>query len=413
MLAPLRHRDFRLLVAGQTTSSLGNAFTAIALAFAVLEATGSVADVGLVLAATRVPQLLFLLVGGVVGDRLPRRSVMLASDLVRFATQAAGAALLLTHEARLWELLVLFGVHGLAQAFFVPASFGLVRDLLPTEELAGGNALLGFGRSGSGLAGWLLGGALVTAVGPGAAFAIDSASFLASASALARLRAPGTVRTTPPGAFLHELRDGWREVRSRTWLLVGTTHIALLNGLALVSFFALGPVVAKRSLGGGLGWGVIGAGFAAGLIAGAAIAGRTQPRRPLVAVFGVIFLAAPQLALLALPAPAPAIAAASFLGGAQAAFGDVHWSAVVQREVPAESLARVNAYGSIGALVLAPLGFAATGFAAQAVGTGPVLWFGAAWVVVSTAVVLAVPSIRRAAPRCGPAAGGAAQSKPA
>jgi MFS family permease len=314
--SPLRRRDFRLLLAGQTTSALGSSFTSIALAFAVLQTTGSVADVGLVLAATRLPQLLFLLVGGVAGDRLSRRAVMLSSDALRFATQAVGASLLLTHRATLWELIVLFALHGFAQAFFNPAAFGLVPSLVPGEELARANALLSFGRNASGLAGQLAGGAVVAALGAGAAFGVDSASFLVSAVALAGLRPAGALRTRPAVAFLHELAAGWREVRSRRWLLAGTAHISLLNGLALVSFFALGPVVAKESLGGSLAWGTIGAGFAAGLIAGAAVAGRVRPRRPVAAALGVVALAAPELALLAMPAPVPLIALAAALGGA-------------------------------------------------------------------------------------------------
>jgi MFS transporter len=392
--SPLRRRDFRLLLAGQTTSALGSSFTSIALGFAVLEATGSVRDVGLVLAATRLPQLLFLLAGGVAGDRLSRRAVMLWSDALRFATQATGAVLLLAHRARLWELLVLFAVHGFAQAFFNPAAFGLVPGLVPVEDLGRANALLAFGRNGSGLAGQIAGGAVVAAVGPGAAFAVDSASFLVSALALASLRPGGTLRTRPAGAFLHELADGWRAVRARPWLLAGTAHISLLNGLALVSFFALGPVVAKEALGGSLAWGTIGAGFAAGLIAGAAVAGRLQPRRPVAAALGVTALAAPELALLALRAPAPLIAVAAFAGGAQASFSGVHWASAIQRDVRSELLGRVNAFDSIGALVLAPAGYAATGLVAQAVGTGPVLWFGAAWAAVSAAVVMSLPFVR-------------------
>lgn len=392
--SPLRRRDFRLLLAGQTTSALGSSFTSIALAFAVLEATGSVRDVGLVLAATRLPQLLFLLAGGVAGDRVSRRAVMLWSDALRFATQATGAVLLLAHRARLWELLVLFALHGFAQAFFNPAAFGLVPGLVPVEELGRANGLLALCRNGSALAGQIAGGAVVAAVGPGAAFGVDSASFLVSALALASLRPAGTLRTRPAGAFLHELADGWREVRARPWLLAGTTHISLLNGLALVSFFALGPVVAKESLGGSLAWGTIGAGFATGMIAGAALAARVQPRRPVAAALGVTALAAPELALLAVRAPALAVAAAAVVGGAQASFQGVVWASAIQRAVPSHALARVNAYDSIGALVLAPAGLAATGFVAQAVGTAPVLWFGAAWAAASAAVVASLPFVR-------------------
>lgn len=393
-LAPLRHSDFRLFFVGQSTSTLGSAFTGVALVFAVLQVTGSAADVGLALAATRLPVLLFVLAGGVAGDRLSRRALMLGSDAGRFVTQAAAAALLLTGTARLWELLVLFSLNGLAQAFFAPASVGLIPELVDAESLQPANALLGFARGGAGLFGMLLGGTLVTLAGPGEAFAIDSASFVVSAAALARLRLAGSVVLPPAGSLLQDLSRGWREFAARTWLWVGVTHLALLNALALVSFFALGPVVAQRSLGGGAAWGVIGAAFASGMIAGSALATRWRPRRPLVAAFGVVVLAAPQLALLAVAAPLPLVALAAAFGGAQASVWGALWTTTMQRDVPAEILARVASYSQVGALVAAPVGYAVVGVAADLLGLSRVLWFGSAWIVASTAVVTALPAIR-------------------
>ena len=400
---PLRERDFRLLFIGQATSSLGNSLTSIALAFAVLEATGSITAVGLVLAATRLPLVIFVLVGGVVGDRLPRQRVMLASDLVRLATQAVAAALLLTHRTALWHLLVLFALHGAAQAFFNPAASGLVPQTVSPARLQQANALLDLSRNATGILGTLaggalvalVGGALVALVGAGAAFAVDSLTFAASAASLALLRPGGIVRTKPPGAFLRELAAGWEEFRSRTWLWVGVLHIALLNAFALVSFFALGPVVALRSLGGAASWATIAAAFAAGMIAGNSVALRWRPRRPLVAAFAVVAAAAPQLALLGARAPVVAIAGAAVLGGAQASFFGAIWATTLQQRIPAESIARVSAYGSLGSLVLVPIGFALVGPLAEWLGINTLLWLGAAWIVAATAVVLSVPSIRQ------------------
>jgi MFS family permease len=396
--APLRQRDFRLFFIGQTTSTLGSSFTTVALAFAVLQTTGSVADVGLALAATRLPLTLFVLFGGVIGDRLPRRAVMLASDAGRFVTQAIAAGLLIGGHARLWELLVLFGLNGTAQAFFNPAGVGIVGELVPAQSLQSANALLGFARSGSGLLGQLFGGALVTLAGPGTAFAIDSGTFVVSATALALLHVPGSMVTRPVGRLFSELAEGWGEFRSRTWLWVGTVHIALLNAFALVAFFALGPFVAKKSLGGGAAWGVVGAAFALGMMLGSATAIRRQATRPLLVAFAAVFLAAPQLMLLAIPAPLPAVALGALLGGAQASYWDAVWTTTMQIDVPQHAIARVAAYSQIGTLILAPLGYAVVGFIAQAVGVPTVLWGGAAWITVSTLIVIALPSIRHYRP---------------
>jgi MFS family permease len=392
--APLRLRNFRLLFFGQATSTLGSSFTAVALAFAVLEVTGSVAAVGLVLGATRLPLALFVLVGGVVGDRLPRRRVMLASDLVRFGTQGTAAVLLLTHHARLWHLLLLFGVGGAAQAFFNPAAVGLLPEVVEPEMLQSANGLLDFARNSAALVGQLLGGVVVAAFGAGAALALDSTTFLVSACTLAAANVQGTVSARAASAFFADLAEGWVEFRSRTWLWVGTIHIAFLNAFALAGFFALGPVVAQRSLGGAAAWGVIGAAFAGGMISGSALAVRWRPQRPLVAAFGVIIFAAPQLALLAVAAPTATIALASFFGGAQASVWGALWTTTTQRNVPGTVLARVVAYGSLGGLVLAPVGLAAVGYIAAAVGIGTVLSAGAAWIVASTIVVVALPCMR-------------------
>ena len=393
-LSPLSSPNFRLFLVGQTTSTLGNAFTSVALAFAVLATTGSVGDVGYALAATRVPLLVFVLLGGVVGDRFSRRSVMLASDAGRFVTQGAGAALLLTGRARFWELLVLFALHGFAQAFFRPASVGLVAAVSPPERLQEANALLSLAQSAAGAIGLLAGGALVSLAGPGLAFALDSVTFLVSAAALASLRAAALSAAAEAASLAVALRAGWTEFRSRSWLWIGTVHISLFNAFALAGFFALGPVVAAEELGGGYAWGVVGAAFAVGMAGGGAAAARFKPRRSLLAAFAAVALAAPQLAFLALAAPLPVVALAAVFGGAQSSFWNTLWTTTMQREIPPGVLARVASYTQVGSLLLAPLGMAAVGAAAGAFGVAAVLWFGAAWTLLSTAAMLGLSAIR-------------------
>jgi Transmembrane secretion effector len=152
-LGVLHERDFRLLLAGQALSNLGSALVPVALAFAVLDLTGSATDLGLVLLASRLPNMVLVLTGGVVADRLSRRWVMLASDVIRCLTQAATATLLVTGTARLWELLVLQAAHGAAAAFFDPAATGLLPETVGPGRLQQANALLGLSRSGTGILG--------------------------------------------------------------------------------------------------------------------------------------------------------------------------------------------------------------------------------------------------------------------
>jgi MFS family permease len=394
-LGVLRQRQFRLLYAGQTLSNLGSALVPIALAFAVLELTGSATDLGLVLLASRLPQMLLVLAGGVVGDRLPRRRVMLASDLVRCATQATTAILLATGTARLWQLLVLQAAHGAAAAFFDPAAAGLVPQTVSSGRLQQANALMGLSRSASGVLGQVGAGVLVATVGPALALAVDAASFAASAWSLALLRPAGTVRIGQEGSFYAQLAAGWGEFRSRSWLWASTLHVALLNLAVLAPFFVLGPLVALRSLGGAAAWATIATGYATGAVAGGLVGLRWRPRRPLLAAVLVVFALAPLVAGLALAAPLLVLAAAGLLGGLQASLHEVLWTTSLQQHVPAEALSRVSAYGWLGALVFAPLGYALAGPVAEWIGVAPTLWVGAGWVLGSTGLVLAVPGIRR------------------
>src|SRR5205823_5169615 len=186
----LRERNFRLSFIGQATSQLGTGMVGVALSFAVLDLTGSVADLGLVLAAQTVPLVVFLLLGGTVADRLPRRAVMLVSDSARAVTQGTLAALLITGHAELWHLLALQFLGGTATAFFLPSVTGLTTQVVSVERLQEANALRSLASSGGSIAGPAVAGVLVATVGPGWALAADAGSFAVSAFFLGRLRLP-------------------------------------------------------------------------------------------------------------------------------------------------------------------------------------------------------------------------------
>ena len=188
------------------------------LSVAVLDLTGSAADLGYVLAAQVFPMLAFVLLGGVWADRLPRQLVMLASDLVRAVAQAAIALLLLVHEVRSvrsWSRLS--AVFGSADAFFTPAGVGLTPLTVSPGLLQQANALRGLANSVTAILGPAFGGAIVAAISPGWALAFDAATFVFSAASLAMLRLPPAVRKVSTTSVGAELREGWDEVRSRKW----------------------------------------------------------------------------------------------------------------------------------------------------------------------------------------------------
>ena len=277
----LRYREFRLLFTGQLVSLFGDGLFAVALSFAVLEQTGSKSGLGIVLAAGALPLVAFLLVGGVWADRLSRRRVMLAADGARMAIQGVLAALVLSGNASLGIFIVLYGLYGVAMAFFSPASTGLIPETLPAEELQTANGLLGMTRSVTAVAGGAAGGLLVDAVGPGSAIALDSATFAVSAFALALMRV-GAVSATARERFAHELAVGWREVRSRRWVWMEILVVALYLMLYVAPFEVVGPIVSRESLGGPVAWGLISASFAAGMAAGGLGMMLIRLRRPMV-----------------------------------------------------------------------------------------------------------------------------------
>ena len=225
-LGPLGERPFRLLWLGQTASSAGDALIAVALAFAVLRIGGGATDLGVVLAAFTIGRASFAAVGGVWADRLPRRAVMIAADLVRLTTQAATAALLFAGALHVWELAVLQAVAGAAGGFFLPASTALVPQTVSAPRLQQANALLSLSRSAANVFGPAVSGAIVAAAGPAWVFAIDAVSFLVSAVFLVALRVEAHVR---PAAqrFWRDLADGWHEVRRHRWLTAGFLGFAL------------------------------------------------------------------------------------------------------------------------------------------------------------------------------------------
>jgi MFS family permease len=392
-LGPLAERDFRLLFLGRTVTFFGSALAPVALAFAVLDLTGSATDLGLVTASFLLPQIVFILIGGIWADRLPRHHVMVASDALSGAAQAATAALLLAGSAEVWQLAVLAAVRGTASAFFFPASQGIVPQVVSAERLQEANALLRLSRNATSIGGAALGGILVAALGPGWALAIDAATYGLGTLFILALHVPRHLHL-PERNFVRELREGWDEFRSRTWLWVIVVQFAFVNACSIGAFTILGAFVADTSLGGPVAWGVILAANGAGLVVGGIVMLRWRPSRPLlVATLGIFPLAAPLL-LLAIPASTALIALAAFAAGVGVELFGVLWDTVMQEQIPEEALSRVYSYDMLGSIVFIPLGAALAGPIADQMGVAETLVGAAGITIGATALVLLVPDVR-------------------
>lgn len=384
-LDPLRERPYRLLWIGRATSAAGDSLVPVALAFATLRiAHGSPSALALVLGSFVTAQTLFLPLGGVWGDRLPRQLVMLVADGVRAAVQITMAALVLGGRAQVWEIVLLNVVQGAGLAFFQPASTALVPQTVSVARLQQANALLGLARSVSAIGGPVAAGIIVAVLDPGWAFAANAASFLVSAATLAALRLPPAGPAPTRQGVLRELAVGWREVSHRPWYFLTVGAHALWN-LAIAAFFVLGPVVASEHLGGPTAWGFISASIAVGSVAGGLVALRLLPGRPLVVANLAINLGALQLVSLALALPTPAVMAFAILGFGSVTFLNEVWATVMQQLIPADVLARVSSFDWAFSLVAMPAGYAISGAAAA--------WIGIPGTLVAAAFVLAVPNL--------------------
>ncbi len=345
------------------------------------------------LAAGTIPTIVFLLAGGVFADRLPRHHVMVGSDLLEFAAQAGTAALVLTGTAELWHLMALAAVRGTGAAFFFPAVAGLVPQVVTSGRLQEANAVLRLSLSSSFIVGAAVGGILVGIVGSGWALAFDALTFLASAALLSQLRL-SRAETLPPSTMLADLRDGWREFASRTWLWAIVIEFAFVNAFASGVFQVLGPVVAQRSLGGAAAWGLILTGSAVGLVLGGLVTLRWKPERPLLVASLAILLGVPQFLLLAEAAPLAAIVLAGVVTGIGHELFGVFWDTTLQQHVPREKLSRVSSYDWLGSIAIMPLGLAVAGPIAGWIGVRETLWAAGALLVVATALIMLVSDVR-------------------
>ena len=371
LLAPLRERDFRLLWSGMCVSLMGDGAFLVALAWQVYVLSDTATAMSLVGIAMTVPTIVFLLVGGVASDRLDRRRIMLAADLVRAAAVGLLAVLSLTGALEIWHIVVLVVFYGAGAAFFAPAFDAIVPELLPPERLAQANALDQMVRPiAMRLAGPALGGVVIGAFGTGTAFALDAATFLVSAAALLamRRRAP---RTAPAEASLRtDLRDGWRFVRRRSWLWAtfGSAAIAYLLFMGPVE--VLLPLLVKHELKGtATELGLVFAAGGLGSVACAVVLGRRGlPRRNVTFMYVVWTLATLAVAGYGLSSAVWQLMLACMVFNGFETAGTIVWATMKQRHVPAAMLGRVSSLDWLISIGLLPLSFALTGPVSAAIG---------------------------------------------
>jgi MFS family permease len=371
-------RQFRLLFLGQALSVVGDRMTQVVLPFAVLSIGGSVADVGIVAAAGFLPFIVLGLIGGVVADRIERKRILIASDVVRLATQAVAGILLVSGHAEVWHLAALTALFGAADSFFSPAFSGLMPlTISEPRHLQPANALRGLSFSTGSIVGPALGGILVATLGEGGALLVDAGTFGVSVVCLLSLR-PRVVERGDPEPFAADLRGGWREVRSRTWVWSFLLAMVVYHVVVLPSIYVLGPVLMRDELDGATSWAIITVAFGLGSIVADVLLLRWHPPFALrAAAIALEFVSA--------------IGVSSFF---------TLWETSLQEHIPERSISRVSSYDYAASAGMMPVGMIVAGPVAGALGIHETLTGMSVIGVLAAAGCLSVRSVRNL-PRAG------------
>ena len=389
----LANRDFRFLLADRLIAPGAFAFSLVGVSFAVLDAGGSAADLSYVLAAQIAPSLIFTLVGGVVADRIAPQRVIAAANLMIAAGEGTFGLLVLTGRPQLWQMILLETLTGSGMAVFYPASQALLPMVAPGELLQQGSAMSRLAMNAAQMTGAAVAGVVVAAIGPGWALVFCAIGVAGTVPALLSIRA-GARERLPGAGLLADIREGWVEFRSHSWLwaIVGQYCIVMMAWYG--SFQVLGPVVAKAHLGGPAAWGAITASESVGLVTGGLVALGRAPRRPMLFVAGIGAVIALSPLSLAMLWPLPLICLASFGVGALTEIMMVQWTVAMARNIPPERLARVSAYDALGSMMAMPVGALAAGPVAAVIGVRQAQYAAAAAIIAVSTVALLPRDVR-------------------
>jgi len=397
-------RDFRLLLADRLIAPASVGFSMVGVSFAVLRSTNSATDLSYVLAAQIAPSLIFALVGGVAADRFPPQRVIVAANLIMAVGEGTFGVLVLTGHPPLWAMIGLEALTGTGIAVFYPASQALLPRIVPRGMLQDASAISRLGMNTGQMSGAAAAGLLVAVAGPGWALVLCGVGMASTVPLLLSIRGTQVLRpgqghdrrgTAEPGpSMLTELREGWSEFRSHTWLWVIVAQFCVVMMAWYGAFAVLGPVVAREHLGGAAAWGTITAADSFGLIAGGLLSLRFTPRRPMLFVVLTGAAVAVSPLSLAMVLPLPAVCLASFSLGVFIEMMMVQWTVALARNIPPDKLARVSSYDALGTVMAMPVGALIAGPLGTKIGISSAQYAAAAAIVVASALALIPRDIR-------------------
>jgi MFS family permease len=355
VLVPLRHRDFQLLLTGQTVSSFGNSISNVAVPFQLFALGASPLQLGITVALETATSVAFLLLGGAIADRLQRRTLILASDLVGGCVVAILAALSVSGALRVEHVYVAAVALGAADAFLAPAYSAIIADLVPGEILRAGNAARLLSRSAARIAGPTVGGLVVAFASPAAGFGLDALTFLFSIGTLL-LAHPDRRTTATSSSIIADIREGFGYMFSYRWLWTTTIYFMLVNVAFAGQSGVMTPLLVRDTLGGDARtFGLLMAAYGVGTIVASVGVAQLVTRRPGRVMFAFEILAALTVLATGLVPTLPVVFASLVLMGVALSSSTVIWEALLQRIVPAQVLGRVTSINLLGNSVINPL----------------------------------------------------------
>jgi predicted MFS family arabinose efflux permease len=376
ILQPLRHRDFRLLFIGQTVSQVGNQMYAVALPFQILALGGSPLQLGTGFTIWSGAQLVTVLFGGALVDRLSRRRVILGVDLISALVIGVVASLGLSHHLQIPYLYILSAFSGATFSFYTPAMSAIMPELVPSEVLIPGNALRGLSRQTARIIGPALGGVIVTAAGAPWAFAIDAATF--AFSFFVFLYSTPPPRTSlPRKALIAEIRDGVTFTFSVTWIWAAIIGFAVTNSFYFAGFTVAMPLlVLKVLMGSAATYGLIGAAGGVGEIVGGLVVGNLRLRRLGVGIYTFSGLLGLAFTVFGLAPLLPVVLIGNFVFAVTIVIANTLWDTAIQKHVPPNLIGRVVSVDSFGSYLVAPIAPLVAGAVIGGIGPSRLFVFG-------------------------------------
>ena len=395
LLVPLRHRDFRLLWTGQTVSSFGDNVQSVAMPFQLLALGASPLQLGIAVALDTLSSIGFLLVGGAIADRVPRRTLIIASDVVGGCVVAAVALLSAMNQLRIEHVYVASVALGAADAFMRPAYTAIIADLVPGDVLRAGNAARLLGRSLARIAGPTVGGIAVALGGPALAFGINAATFVFSFATL-MLANPARRVVLASSSLLRDIREGFGYVFSIRWLWTTTLYFMLVNVAYAGQAGVMTPLLVRDVLAGDAEtFGLIMTAYGVGTILASIVIAQLAIRRPGRVMFAFELLAGIAVLAIGLVPVFPAVVMSMALIGVGLASSTVIWEALLQRHIPERVLGRVSSIDLLGNSLINPMAPIAAAALVGSVGPASTFIVAGAYALVLASIALVASPLRR------------------